>query len=220
MRLGIFGGSFDPVHNGHLALARACQQQAALDEVWFTPTAVQPLKQKGPHATDAQRLEMLRLAILPEPSWRVCTLEIDRGGLSYTVDTLRQLKRRTARRRAVLPDGRRRRAATCRIGASRARSFRLATPLVVRRAGEAGTGPGRAARLSAPRINSLELIEMPAVDVSSTEIRRRAAAGKSIDDLVPPSVADYIASQKTVSVKTESFMPHVRITARPACVKS
>ena len=62
MRLGIFGGSFDPVHNGHLALARACQQQAALDEVWFTPTAVQPLKQQGPHATDAQRLEMLRLA--------------------------------------------------------------------------------------------------------------------------------------------------------------
>ena len=52
MRLGIFGGSFDPVHNAHLAIARACQQQAKLDEVWFTPTAIQPLKHKGPRATD------------------------------------------------------------------------------------------------------------------------------------------------------------------------
>src|SRR4051812_28047581 len=101
MRLGIFGGSFDPVHNGHLALAHACQSRAALDEVWFTPTAIQPLKYQGPHATDAQRIEMLNLAIDSEPSepdhprpaqtWRICTLEVDRGGLSYTVDTLRQL---------------------------------------------------------------------------------------------------------------------------------
>ena len=53
MRLGIFGGSFDPVHNGHLALARCCQRQAALDEVWFTPTAIQPLKHAGPQATNA-----------------------------------------------------------------------------------------------------------------------------------------------------------------------
>ena len=57
MRLGIFGGSFDPVHNAHLALARACQQTVALDEIWFTPTAIQPLKQSGPQATAAQRLE-------------------------------------------------------------------------------------------------------------------------------------------------------------------
>ena len=61
MRLGIFGGSFDPVHNGHLELARCCQRQAALDEVWFTPTAIQPLKHAGPQATNQQRLEMLQL---------------------------------------------------------------------------------------------------------------------------------------------------------------
>ena len=102
MRLGIFGGSFDPVHRGHLELARCCQRQAALDEVWFVPTAVQPLKRGGPTATDAHRLEMLRLAIdnasrepggpPPRLTWPVSTLEIDRGGLSYTVDTLRQNK--------------------------------------------------------------------------------------------------------------------------------
>src|SRR3954462_8152482 len=101
MRLGLFGGSFDPVHNGHLALARACQRQSSLDEVWFVPTAIQPLKHHGPQATNSQRVDMLNLAIdeaLSEPgrprprdSWRVCTLEVERGGPSYTVDTLRQL---------------------------------------------------------------------------------------------------------------------------------
>src|SRR6476646_11695436 len=78
MRLGIFGGSFDPVHNGHLALARACQQQVGLDEVWFMPTAVQPLKKHGPHAVGIHRVEMLRLATGDEPAWRVCTLEVER----------------------------------------------------------------------------------------------------------------------------------------------
>src|SRR5690349_22525524 len=76
-RLGIFGGSFDPVHNAHLALARACQQQASLEAVWFTPTAIQPLKERGPQATNAERVEMLHLAIDDEPGWRVCTLEVD-----------------------------------------------------------------------------------------------------------------------------------------------
>src|SRR5690606_35968108 len=104
MRLGIYGGSFDPVHNGHLELARSCQKQAALDEVWFMPTAIQPLKRQGPQASAVHRIEMLRLAIESEAShrarlqasgndtWRVCTLEIDRGGYSYTVDTMRQLQ--------------------------------------------------------------------------------------------------------------------------------
>ena len=88
MNIGIFGGSFDPVHYGHLALARACQSQADLDEVWFTPAAVQPLKRGGPAARNQDREEMLELAMAGEPSWRVCRLEIDRGGFSYTVDTV------------------------------------------------------------------------------------------------------------------------------------
>ncbi len=59
MRLGLFGGSFDPVHLGHLELARCCEQQAALDEVWFMPAAKQPLKPHGPVASDAERIAML-----------------------------------------------------------------------------------------------------------------------------------------------------------------
>jgi nicotinate-nucleotide adenylyltransferase len=193
MRLGIYGGSFDPVHKGHLALAGACQHQTALDEVWFVPTAVQPLKQRGPHATDAQRLDMLQLAIHSEPSWRICRLEIERGGLSYTIDTLRKLDEE-------LPDA----VLFFMIGADATKDvphwrepheiFRLATPLVVRRAGQAE--PDLAALRAICGTNKQpQLVEMPAVDVSSTEIRGRAAEGEPLGDLVPESVARYIRDQ-------------------------
>ncbi len=193
MRLGIFGGSFDPVHNGHLALARACQRQAALDEVWFTPTALQPLKQHGPRASDAQRLDMLRLAITTEPSWRICNKEVERGGLSYTIDTLRQLD-------AEMPDA----LLFFLMGADAVREvprwresqeiFRLSTPLVVHRAGQ--PEPDMAALRAVCALNKLpKLIQLPAIDVSSSEIRNRLAAGASIESLVPPPVANYITAQ-------------------------
>jgi nicotinate-nucleotide adenylyltransferase len=206
MRLGIFGGSFDPVHNGHLALARACLRQAALDEVWFTPAAIQPLKHEGPHATDAQRVEMLQLAIdtapsepsepgrpRPRPSWRICTLEIDRGGLSYTIDTLRQLH-------TEIPDAE----LFFLIGSDTLRDvarwkepreiFRLATPLVVHRAGESAPDLAALASLCQETTQPI-VIDMPAVEVSSTEIRRLIARGEPIDTLVPAAVAAYIGKE-------------------------
>jgi nicotinate-nucleotide adenylyltransferase len=198
MRLAIFGGSFDPVHNGHLALALACQREVALDEVWFTPTAIQPLKQHGPLASNNHRVEMLRLAIESEPggppprlTWRVCTLEVDRGGPSYTVDTLRQIHEELPETELFFL-----------IGADAVRDvpkwrepaeiFRLATPLVVRRAGEPEPDL-TAINALCPADNCVQLVEMQPVDVSSTEIRRRIAAGESIDGFVPDSVAHYIA---------------------------
>jgi nicotinate-nucleotide adenylyltransferase len=203
MRLGIFGGSFDPVHDGHLALARACHVQASLDEVWFTPTANQPLKQRGPHATDAQRVEMLELAIdsasgepgrpRPRNFFRVCTLEIDRGGISYTVDTLQQLH-------TELPEAQ----LFFMIGADAVRDvprwkqpkviYRLATPLVVHRAGQPEPDLTMIAPLCTPHTQP-QLVEMPLVDVSSTEIRRRVAAGEPIDGQTPLAVVHYIAER-------------------------
>jgi nicotinate-nucleotide adenylyltransferase len=191
MRLGIFGGSFDPVHHGHLALARACLNQAALDEVWFLPTAVQPLKRGGPRASDADRVAMLEMAISEEPRWKVCRLEIDRGGLSYTVDTLRQIH-------AELPDA----AIFLLMGADTVRDvprwkepadiFRLATPLVVSRAGEPEPDLTALAKLCAAD-RQPQRIAMPAMDASSTEIRRRASACEPIEQLAPQAVAAYIA---------------------------
>ena len=204
MRLGFFGGSFDPVHNGHIGLARACQQQASLDGVWFTPVAVQPLKHAGPHASNEHRVEMLRLAIRfsesepggppPRSSWRVCTLETDRGGLSYSVDTLREIHEQ-------LPEA----ALFFLVGADTLRDvvgwkepeqlFRLATPLVVCRPGEEKPNFAALATLC-PEVHKPLLVDMPMIDVSSSEIRRRLAAGESIDDLVPPPVAEYISTHR------------------------
>src|SRR5687768_294376 len=82
-RLGIFGGSFNPVHYGHLLLAEVCREQADLDEVWFVPNAISPLKQDQPPAAAKHRIEMLQLAIGGHAAFRLSTIEIDRGGVSY-----------------------------------------------------------------------------------------------------------------------------------------
>ncbi len=198
MRLGIFGGSFDPVHHGHLRLARECQRQAALDEIWFTPVAIQPLKMHGPQASDNHRIEMLNRAIESEPdqrppqsSWRVCTLEIERGGLSYTVDTLRRIHEE-------LPDAE----LFFMVGADTLRDvphwrepeevFRLATPLVVCRPGQPVPDLSALESVCTER-NQPQLITMEPTSASSSEIRRRISASKPIDDLTPTAVAEYIA---------------------------
>jgi nicotinate-nucleotide adenylyltransferase len=194
MRLGIFGGSFDPVHNGHLALASACQKQAALDEIWFVPTAIQPLKHHGPKAKNSERVEMLELALDDQDYWRVCTLEIDRGGPSYTVDTLRQLHEELPEARLFFM-----------IGSDAQRDiprwkepdviFALATPLVVHRAGEAAPDLQMLSSLCT-RDTQPQVIEMQPVNVSSTEIRRRISAEETLEGLVPPAVAAYIAERR------------------------
>jgi nicotinate-nucleotide adenylyltransferase len=191
MNLGIFGGSFDPVHLGHLAVARACQLQAALDEVWFVPAAVQPLKRSGPEANDDHRVEMLKLALDGKPNWLVCRLELDRGGYSYTFETLRQIHEE-------LPEA----TLFFMIGADAVRDlprwkepsaiFAIATPLVVRRAGESEPDFSELSRIASPERRA-RLVEMPAMDVSSSDIRRRVAQGDSIAGLVPPTVGAYIA---------------------------
>ncbi|MEQ8849115.1 nicotinate-nucleotide adenylyltransferase [Botrimarina sp.] len=181
MRLGVFGGSFDPVHVGHLRLAGCCCDQAGLDAVWFVPAAVQPFKAEGPVASDPQRCEMLRLAIASEPRFGVSTIEIDRGGVSYSVDTLRELH-------AARPGDQ----LFFLMGADTLRDLpgwrepdevlRLATPLVVQRPGEA------------PPDSAVDhvLVTMPPIDISSSEVRRRLAAGEPVDGLLPPAVLEYI----------------------------
>jgi nicotinate-nucleotide adenylyltransferase len=194
MRLGIYGGSFDPVHNAHLALARACQQHAALDEVWFTPAGIQPLKHHGPQAGGDERVDMLRLAIEGQPTWRVCTMEIDRGGLSYTVETLRQLSEE-------LPDA----ALFFLMGADALHDvpkwrepdvmFSLATPLVVRRAGQAEPDLSSLSPLCSAG-HQPQHVEFAELDISSSEIRRRVAAGDPIGHLVPADVCEYIEHRR------------------------
>src|SRR5262245_27176081 len=96
MRLGIFGGTFDPVHYGHLILAEQCREQARLDEVWFVPAPRPPHKTEESLARFEQRVEMLQLALAGQPAFRIDKLEKDRAGPSYTVDTLAELQHRHA----------------------------------------------------------------------------------------------------------------------------
>lgn len=181
MRIGLFGGSFDPVHNGHLTLAACCAEQGGLDAVWFVPAALQPFKLGGPVASDADRVAMLRLAIAGTPGREVSTLEIDRGGVSYTVDTLRQLQAELVGIELFFL-----------MGADTLRDLpgwrepdevlRLATPMVVQRPGEADIVT------DVPHLR----VEMPPMDISSSDIRKRIATGESIEGLLPASVAAYI----------------------------
>ncbi len=194
MRIGLFGGSFDPIHRGHLLLADCCWRQARLDRVDFVPTAQQPLKPRGPVASEADRLAMLRLAIEGRPEFALSLVEIERGGVSYTVETLRQLRRETpdaeffflmgADSLADFPTWREP-AAIC----------ELATPLVVRRA---ETPPPDFAALgafvSAERLAAIRAheVEMPATPISSSSVRRLVAEGGEWQTLVPAAVARYI----------------------------
>jgi nicotinate-nucleotide adenylyltransferase len=94
VRIGVFGGSFDPVHIGHLLAAECCREQAGLDRVLFVPAAIQPHKQDRQLASGQHRMEMLALATGGNDAFSVLGDELERGGVSYTVDTLQRLKAR------------------------------------------------------------------------------------------------------------------------------
>jgi nicotinate-nucleotide adenylyltransferase len=197
MRIGLFGGSFDPVHRGHLLLAECCWRQARLDRVEFVPTAQQPLKPRGPVAGEADRVAMLRLAIAERREFALSLLEVERGGVSYTVDTLRQF-------RSERPDAE----LFFLMGADSLADFPtwrepavicdLATPLVVRRAGSPPPDFNALAPLvTAERlaeIRALE-VEMPSTPISSSNIRQSIAEHGEWQALVPETVAAYISER-------------------------
>lgn len=197
-RVGLFGGSFDPVHNGHLAVAQACRDRARLDEVWFVPTAVQPHKPGGPVASDQQRVALLNHALADKQGLVTSLVEIERGGVSYTVDTLGELNSSYPRHQFFLL-----------MGADTLHDLpnwrqpdkvlRLATPLVVRRAGEPSPDFTVLSSIVSPdRVRAIKdsEVDMPAVDISSSAIRKRVAQKESIKALVPQAVARFIAEHQ------------------------
>ena len=203
MKVAIYGGSFDPVHFGHLWVAQHAAERLGLDEVIFVPAATSPLKPHGPVASDAQRLMMLRLAIggsQPQDSGVRMTIddaEIRRGGKSYTVDTVAQM-------RADRPDDQwfllvgSDAFAAIRQWHRPAELLRSIVPVVFRRAGdppipwETLDGLVTPERAKVIRDHSLTL---PMIEVSSADIRRRVAEGLSIRFLVPSPVAALIRGE-------------------------
>lgn len=184
MATGLLGGSFDPVHHGHLIAAERAAEALGLARVLLVPCAWQPLKQRGPVAAPEHRRAMLELAVAGDPGFTVETLELERPGPSYTVDTLRALLQRCPDERLVLLLGA--------DAASDLPGWRAAEE--VARLAEVAilTRPG------APEVRSSlvrHVVATPAIEISASEIRARCLAGKTVRYLVPDAVADYIAKE-------------------------
>ena len=193
--VGILGGTFDPIHLGHLALARAARSSLGLDEILFVPAALPPHKLGRPISPATDRLAMVELAVEGEPATAVSTIELDRPGPSYTIDTVRELLDRAERADqpvdvtvilsaesfADLPEWH-----------SADRLVELATIAVAPRPGHPLPEPtARADRLPG-LVGRLAVIHGTLPDISASKIRARVAAGRPIDHLVPPRVAAYI----------------------------
>ena len=185
-RVGLFGGAFDPIHNGHLAIARRSVEQFGLSRVLLIPTGTPPETEEKDVSCREDRFAMAAAAAAGEPNVSVSRVEIDRPGPSYTIDTLRAIK-------DDCPEG------ICFIvGADRlsqiaswkepAAILALA-PIIV-----APRGDVPDARFDSAPFDeaSVFLLDMPKVDISSTFVRRRVLEGEPISEWVPTEVADYI----------------------------
>ena len=192
-RIGVLGGTFDPIHRGHLVVADDVARRLHLDEVVFAPSGESWHKSTTAAARSADRLAMVQAAIADDPRFRVTTVDIDRGGPTFTVDTLTDLQAEDARAHPQDP------AEWVFIAGADAlagfATWRDPEGILERAEVVAVTRPGHAMRIPEPFDQHVTRIEIPALDVSSSEIRRRVAAGESIDDLVPAGVAEIIAER-------------------------
>lgn len=186
MRIGLYGGSFDPVHCGHLLVARAALEELALDRLVFIPAAQSPFKPGAMPAPAPARLRMLRSALAGEPRYRVEELELRRGGVSYTIETVRHFAH-------AQPD-----ATLCwLIGADHVPTLpqwreaealaKLMEFIVIPRPGEPA--------VSLPPPWQLTQLRGWPLKVSSSEIRTRVAQGLAISHLVPATAAEIIATE-------------------------
>jgi nicotinate-nucleotide adenylyltransferase len=186
MRIGVFGGTFDPVHLGHLIMAEQCREQARLDQVWFVPAARPPHKSEADITPFERRAEMLALAIAGHSAFQLNDLEKNRPGPSFTVETLEALARDHPGNEYLwilgsdslndLP-----------LWREPQRILELAGLLIVARPGHPVWGEEQLRAV---------VIESPLIDIASRDLRRRAAAGRSLRYLVPRAVECYIDQHK------------------------
>ncbi len=196
MRKGILGGTFDPIHNGHLAIVEEVRWRLSLDEVIFVPAGCPRLKPARPVANPEQRLHMVRLAISGSPYYKLSTVEIERPGPSCSVDTIAELRRQLDKNGelyfilgqdnlAGLPRWR-----------EPERLVRMCRLVTVPRPGHP-LPDLEALEASVPGLTeSLIQFDAPHIDISASDIRERVSRGLPIRHLVPEAVADYIVEQE------------------------
>lgn len=193
-KIGLFGGSFDPIHIGHLWIAEEARERLGLEEVRFVPAAESPLKVGAQRAPDRARLEMLMCATQGNSAFRVDDRELRRGGVSYTVETLRELHAEESNREWYLI-----------VGSDSLNDFekwrevgeicRLAIPAVVTRAGGESPRWDLLSRwMTGERLEwaKASRIETASIEVSSRDIRARVQASRSIRYRVPAAVESMI----------------------------
>ncbi len=198
MRIGILGGSFDPIHYGHLLLAEVCLEELSLDSVWFIPAATAPHKSDAVGATAVERQEMVELAIGGHPCFSCSSMEIERGGLSYTVETLSEIASEHPQATLYLL-----------MGADSLsdlpgwrdpqRICQLAIPVVAARPGQPAVDFTALEEIaSAERVEQARqaVVSMPQLELSSRDLRERAARTQSLRYRTPRAVEQYIAANQ------------------------
>jgi nicotinate-nucleotide adenylyltransferase len=196
MDIGVLGGTFDPVHVGHLIIAEEARIKLGLSQVVFVPAGQPWLKQDSDISSGEHRLEMIRLAIAPNAFFRASTVDLERPGPSYTVDTLADLKRELGQEGnlyfilgldalAGLPTWK-----------EPQKIVELCYLVAAKRA-EAMDVDLDSLERSIPSISSRVIIlDNPLIDISSSDIRQRVAEGKSIHEMVPEAVERYIREKR------------------------
>ena len=187
-RIGVLGGTFDPIHRGHLVVAHELIDRLRLTSLVLVPSGV-PWHKEQPLASGADRLAMVELAIAGEPRLAVSDVDIARGGTTYTIDTLGDLQRDAGddtdwwfiTGADALAD----------FGSWRDPAGILARAKVV-----GVSRPGYVLQAPHGFEDAIEIVELPSLDIASSDIRRRVAAGESLAGLVPDAVADYIATHR------------------------
>jgi nicotinate-nucleotide adenylyltransferase len=215
-RIGLFGGTFDPIHRGHRQVAMDVLQQFELDKIHFIPCALQPNKTKGPAASAPDRLAMLQLAIRDQPGFDICRFEIERPGPSYTVDTLNHIA-------STQPPGTRLHFiigidAFLEIDTWKSYSslFELAAFVVMSRPGMEKSSEqvlrmaidytrhristqyqpdSHGSRLVHPVKQPIHLADVSQIDIASSRIRRLIQQGKPVGDWIDKDVAGYIETK-------------------------
>ncbi|MES2272963.1 MAG: nicotinate (nicotinamide) nucleotide adenylyltransferase [Chlamydiota bacterium] len=188
--IGFFGGSFDPIHFGHIGLALQLMEIHKLDEVLFCPVQCSPFKLNSPPmASPSHRLQMLKIVLEEIPKFRLLSSEIDREGPSYTVDTLRELHRTTPRLRLLLSEES---ALHFEKWKNPEELIRLAPPLIGTRPGTELTGPFS-------EILKKGLTRTKAFETSSSEIRERLNKKLYCGHLIPGKALDYIHAHRLYS---------------------
>jgi len=210
-KIGLFGGSFDPIHHGHLMLAELCRDALQLDQVRFLVANVSPLKTNQKTASNRDRIEMVKLAIGGNPFFELDTREIDRGGVSYTLDSVRSIHEELLRKGEIETE------LFLLMGADVLKDiakwhqpkqlFELIIPCVICRGGFGDPAWEHLKPfMSEERFFEAQRLQVaaPQVDISSTNLRSRIGKGQSIRYQVPPAVYSYILAQSVYQESDDS----------------